>query len=72
MPGDEFKDGDVIEARLVLVLGRGNDYAVYVAPDAEMPAEQIAREGDKVDLTRGEAAGEALFPVAVHGRHYRR
>ncbi len=72
MRSDEFQPGDVIEARLVLVLGHGGDYAIYVAPDAEMDAEQIAREGDKLYSDEGMAVGNAVFSVAVHDRYYRR
>ena len=44
----EFQPGDIIEARVVLVVGYSGDYAVYVAPDASWDAERIVREGDKV------------------------
>ena len=72
MKPSEFEPGDVVEARLVLVVGHGGDYAVYVAPDATWDAERIAREGDKVTLTRGEAVGKSLFPSVADGRYYRR
>lgn len=72
MRSDEFQPGDVIQANLVLTIGYGNDMAVYVAPDRSWDAEQIARQGDKVTLTRGEKVAEGLFPTAAAGRHYRR
>jgi len=48
MRPDEFQSGDIIEAKVVLVIGYGGDYAVYVAPDTSWTAERIAGQGDKI------------------------
>jgi hypothetical protein len=69
MRGDEFQPGDVIEARIVMVLGHGNDYTVYVAPDASWEADQIAKGGDKV--YGGDKIAKALFRNAAQGRRAR-
>ena len=49
MRPNEFQPGDIIEAKVVLVVGYGEDYAVYIAPDASWTAEQTAAQGDKID-----------------------
>jgi hypothetical protein len=72
MPGQDFQPLDVIELRLVLVLGYGNDYAIYYAPEADgWDARRIAHEGDKLDAIRGPEVAKRMFSTAVHGRHYR-
>lgn len=48
MASSEFKEGDIIEARVVMVIGYGKDYAIYVAPDGSWNARKIARQGDKI------------------------
>ena len=72
MGSDKFLPGDVIQANVVLVIGYGGDYAIYVAPDETWDTEEVASVGDKMPLTRGEKIGENLFPTAVHGHYYRR
>ena len=72
MRPDEFQPGDIIQANVVLVVGYGGDLAAYVAPDESWDAETIARQGDKIMLTRGEQVVEGLFPTVGYGRHYRR
>jgi len=72
MSSDKFLPGDVIQANVVLVVGHGDDYAVYVAPDGTWDAERVATEGNKSPSRCGTAIGENLFPVAAHNRRYRR
>lgn len=69
--GGAFGPADIVEARLVLVLGHDNDYAVYVALDESMPPQVIAAQGDKVAGDQGRAVAEALWRVATAGRHHR-
>lgn len=68
MRPDEFRDGDEIAVKLVLVLGHGGDYALFAGFPADS-ADHVARHGDK-ELFR-ERVAETLFKSAVMGRYLR-
>jgi hypothetical protein len=71
MRPSEFRDGDRVSVKLVLVLGHGADYAIY-AGTTDMTDDEVARHGDKVvDVQKNHRVGAVLFPQAIHGRFSR-
>ena len=71
MRPSEFRDGDAITVKLALVLGYGNDFAIY-AGTSDMSDEEVVRNGDKVDSwSADQELPKALFRSAVSGRFYR-
>ena len=66
----EFRPGDRVAVKVVIVLGHDQDYAVYTGT-TDQSDEEIAAFGDKLAGERGEQAAKAVFPSVAFDRHCR-
>ena len=71
MCGEEFQDGDQISVKLVVVLGDGKDYAIYLGT-TDMSDDEVAQNGDKIYQSNGKKVADAVFHSATYKRFYRR